>query len=117
MQCPLFLNEVKNMDKKLNTTTTFTFQDGTTCEMTLYFYALYKLRNKNKGLYDKYNRITASNSKGNYDELEQLSVLYIAYLCTDPAEPMTEEDFIFKCGCDRRAIGRAFRELTQAKKQ
>lgn len=105
------------MDKKLNTTITFEFEDGTKVEMTLYFYALYQLRNKNKPLYDKYNRIMASNSKGNYDELDMLSVLYIAYLCANPEETvMTEEDFIFKCGCDRKAIGNAFRQLTQPKK-
>jgi hypothetical protein len=105
------------MDKKLNTTTTFCFEDGTSCEMTLYFYALYQLRNKNKALYDKYNRIMANMSKGNYEELDQLTILYIAYLCADPAEPMTEEEFIFKCGCDRKALGKAFRELTTAKKR
>lgn len=105
------------MDKKLNTTTTFYFEDGTSCEMTLYFYALYQLRSKNKSLYDKYNRIMANMSKGNYEELDQLTILYIAYLCADPAEPMTEEEFILKCGCDRKALGKAFRYLTTAKKR
>ena len=106
-----------NIDKKLNTTTTFYFEDGTSCEMTLYFYALYQLRSKNKPLYDRYNKIMSNNSKGSFDELEQLSVLYVAYLCTNPENPMTEEEFIFKCGCDRRAVGKAFRELTTPKKR
>ena len=104
------------MEKKFNTTTTFYFEDGTSCEMTLYFYALYQLRSRNKPLYDKYNRIMSNLSKGNYEELDQLTVLYVAYLCADPDEPMTEEEFIIKCGCDRRAIGKVFKELTMPKK-
>lgn len=105
------------MDKKMNTTTTFYFEDGTSCEMTLYFYALYQLRSKNKALYDKYNRIMSNLSKGNYEELDQLFILYIAYICANPADPMTEEEFVFKCGCNRQAVGNAFRALTMPKKQ
>ena len=105
------------MEQKFNTTTTFYFEDGTSCEMTLYFYALYQLKNKNKALYDKYNRIMANMTKGNYEELDQLTILYTAYLCAQPEEPMTEEDFIIKCGCDRRAVGKAYKELTTSKKR
>ena len=103
-------------NKKMNTTITFEFHDGTTAEMTLYFYALYQLRSKNKAMYERYNRIMGNSQKGNFDELDMLAILYIAYICANPEEPMTEEDFIFKCGCDRKAIGYAFRQLTQPKK-
>lgn len=105
------------MSKKFNTTTTFYFEDGTSCEMTLYFYALYQLRSKNKALYDRYNRIMTSMNKGTYEELDMITILYVAYLCASPSEPMTEEEFIIKCGCDRKAVGKAYRELTTAKKQ
>lgn len=105
------------MDKRMNTTTTFQFEDGTSCEMTLYFYALYQLRSKNKAVYERYNRIMSSMSGGKYDEIEQVLILYTAYLCANPTDPMTEEEFVIKCGCDRKAVGKAFKELTTAKKR
>ena len=47
------------MEKPMNTKYVFEFEDGTTCEMTLSFYALYLLRAKNKNLYLRYNKTMA----------------------------------------------------------
>lgn len=110
------------MDKPMNTKYVFEFEDGTTCEMTLSFYALYLLRAKIKSLYSRYNR-TMSNmadTKTEYDELDSLTVLYTAYRCANINEPedslMTEEEFIVKCGCDRVAVSNAVQALTNPKK-
>lgn len=106
------------MDKKMNTTIEFKFFDGTTVEMTLFFYALYQLKNKNKPLYDRYNKIMTNQAKGIYDELEMITLLYVAYICANfdsEAPLMTEEEFIIKCGCDRGAVGKAVKDLTSPK--
>lgn len=110
------------MEKKLNTKYTFEFQDGTTAEMTLAFYALYLLRGKNKSLYERYNAAMnrMSDKKNGYDELDSLIILYAAYCCANLdniSELIPEEEFIYKCGNDRIAVGKAMQELTTAKKQ
>lgn len=111
------------MDKPMNTKYVFEFEDGTTCEMTLAFYALLMLKGKNKNLYDRYNRTMngMSDKKKEYDELESLTILYTAYRCANINEPeeniMSEEDFIIKCGSDRKAVGFAIQRLLNPKKQ
>ena len=110
------------MDKPMNTKYIFEFEDGTSCEMTLAYYVLYLLRAKNKSLYDRYNRTMSSLSdkKKDYDELDSLVILYTAYVCANINEPidtlMSEEEFVFKCGSDRKAVGRAFQRLINPKK-
>lgn len=103
-------------NKKMNTTIEFEFYDETKTEMTLTFYALYQLKNKNKGLYDRYSRIM---TKGPADELEMITVMYAAYMCAhlNDENLMTEEEFMIKCGSDRMAIRDAIQSLTQPKKQ
>ncbi len=110
------------MDKPMNTKYVFEFEDGTSCEMTLAFYVLYLLKAKNKSLYDRYNRTMngMSDKKKDYDELESLTILYTAYRCANINEPeenlMTEEEFIIKCGSDRKAVGMAMQRLINPKK-
>lgn len=107
------------MTTKLNTNYKFEFCDGTTTELTLTFYAMYKLKAKNKAMYEKYNRIMSDNGKGKYDDLEMVELLYTAYICAhlDDEEIMSFEEFIMKCGCDRKAVANAIKQLTQPKKQ
>lgn len=106
---------------KLNTTYTFTFCDGTTATMTLTFYALYRLKSNNKALYDRYNRTMQTIGSGKGDELDSLTLLYIAYVCANAnddssaSDLMSEEEFIIKCGSDREAIGKAAQALTAPK--
>ena len=104
------------MNKQMNTTYTFKFFDDTTTEMTLTFYALYQLKSKNVGLYNRYNKIM---TKGASDELETLTVLYAGYVCANmnESELMSEEEFIIKCGCDREEVAKALKALTTPKKQ
>ena len=111
------------MNKKLNTTYQFEFEDGTTVGMTLAFYALLMLKGKNKGLYERYNKAMnkmAGQKNNEYDELETLTILYAAYACAnidDFENIMSEEDFIYACGSDRMAIGKAMQALTAPKKK
>lgn len=102
---------------KLNTTYNFEFSDGSSVKMTLTFYALYQLKSRDKSLYDRYNRAMNALGSGKGDELDSITLLYVAYVCANSAEEnlMTEEEFIMKCGCDRAAIGRAASALTTAK--
>lgn len=107
------------MNKPMNTTIDFEFYDGSKVTMTLTFYKLYQLKSKNQVLYNKYNRIMTAMSKETGDELDTISLLYVAYVCAnmDSEDLLTEEEFIEKCGFDRIAVGNAVRALTQPKKQ
>ncbi len=110
------------MEKPLNTKYVYEFQDGTSAEMTLAFYALYLLRGKNRSVYERYNAAMnrmGDQKKGGYDELDTITILYTAYLCAnmdDLEHAMSEEEFLMKCGNDRVAVGKAMNALTTAKK-
>lgn len=103
----------------MNTTINFEFCDGTTVPLTLTFYALYQLKSSKRNLYNRYNEVMARMSKGGYDELDMITIVYTAYLCANTNERnlLTEEEFIKKCGADRVALGNAVKDLTQPKKQ
>lgn len=104
---------------KLNTIYDFEFADGSKAELTLAFYKLYQLRSKNKTLYDRYNKIMSKNSNGGTpDELETITVLYVAYVCAnmDKGELMDEDTFMMLCGSDRKAVNDAVTHLLTPKK-
>lgn len=101
------------MEKKINTAIDFELENGAIVPMTLTFYAIYQLKNKNKPLYDRYNKVM---TKGAQDELDMVTVLYTAYCCAN-AEPMSEEEFMMNLGSDRKAVAEAIQKLTQPKKQ
>lgn len=101
------------MVQKINTAIEFELVDGTLVPMTLTFYAVYQLKNKNKPLYDRYNKVM---TKGAQDEFDMITVLYTAYCCAN-TEPMSEEEFMMALGCDRKAVVTAVQQLTQPKKQ
>lgn len=105
--------------KKLNTTIDFEFADGDKVKLTLAFYALYQLKSRDKKLYDRYNQVMLAMSKEKYDELDTIVILYVAYICAleKGAVPMSEIDFIMKCGTDRKAVSAAVKELTNPKKK
>lgn len=106
------------MDKAIkNTMYEFKFEDGTTANLTLAFYALYQLKAKNKALYEEYNKIM---TKGASEELDMITVLYAAYLCAnidDINGCMSFEQFLIKCGSSRFAIKDAMEYLVKPKKQ
>lgn len=104
------------MAEMKNTYCDFPFEDGGSVKMTLAYYFLYQLKNVNKAVYDRYNKIMTNGIK---EEIEMITVLYAAYLCaniTDSQNCMSEEEFMIKCGSDRLAVRTVFEKLTKAKK-
>ena len=105
--------------KMLNTYYDFPLADGTTAKLTLNFYFLYQLRNKNKSLYDRYNRILNNQSKKDYvyDEIDNMEILYTAYCCANMENEnmLSEEEFFMLCGSDRKAVGTAIKALLAPK--
>lgn len=101
--------------KELNTNIEFQFCDGTKTELTLSFYRIYQLRQKNKNLYERYSRIM---QKKQTDELETITILYTAYVCAhlDSEEIMNEEEFMILCGSDRMEANNAAYALMRPKK-
>jgi hypothetical protein len=105
------------MDKfALATGYEFEFYDGSKCQMTLAFIRLKMLSGKNKKLYERCQQVMANGGK---DEFDTLTVLYAAYVCANLNSDnlLTEDEFIEKCGCDRKALMDALETLTNPKKQ
>lgn len=107
------------MDKKtmLNTVYDFELADGTTVKLTLTFYCLYLLRSKKKDIYERYNKIMTNGPK---EELDNVTILYTAYLCANVAnidECMSEMDFLMLMPTNRDYIGTVMAELITPKKK
>lgn len=103
-------------DKKLNSVYDFELADGTVVQMTLRFYSLYQLKSKNKAAYEKYNKIM---QKGPQEELENVTILYTAYLCANLANIdacMTELEFLQNMPDDREYMGKIMSALIAPKK-
>ena len=106
------------MDKKIpNTIYDFELDDGRVVKMTLRFYALYLLKSKNKQAYERYNKIMI---KGPQEELENVTILYTAYLCANLEnidECMTEMEFLQNMPDDREYINEILSGLINPKKK
>ena len=64
-----------------NTFLDLELEDGSKVQLTLNFSRLLQLKNKNKTIYDKYNKILCNGAK---DAIEDtLTVIYVAYLCAN----------------------------------
>lgn len=104
------------MEKNLNTNITYEFFDGDTVEMTLSFYKLYQLRAKRPRLYERYSKTMAKKEN---DDLDLIVILYTAYACANLDNLdnlMTEEEFMIKCGSDRRTANNIATQLLYPKK-
>ena len=103
--------------KNLNTVYNFELADGEIVQMTLRYYNLYQLKSKNKQAYLKYNKIMI---KGPEEELENVTILYTAYLCANLENIemcMTEMDFLQRMPEDREYIGGILMNLINSKKK
>lgn len=103
--------------KMLNTVADFELADGTTVKLTLTFYSLYQLKAKAKGIYERYNKIM---TKGPQEELENVTILYTAYLCAnvkDIESCMSEIEFMQLMPVDREYVGNILSELIRPKKK
>ena len=106
------------MNKKmLNTVRDFELADGTVVQMTLNYYALYQLKPKKKSIYERYNKIM---TRGPEEELENVTILYTAYLCANVHnidECMDEMTFLTLMPENRQYIGEVISELINPKKK
>jgi hypothetical protein len=104
-------------EKKLNTVYDFELADGEKVQMTLRYFSLYQLRGKNKTAYEKYNKIMI---KGPQEELENVTILYTAYLCANLANIetcMTELEFLQRMPDDREYVGDILQKLINSKQK
>lgn len=93
----------------------FEMTDGTKVNMSLNFYLLYQLKNKNEATYGEYTKIMSAGTK---DEIEMIVVLYTAYLCANlESECMSFEDFLMNCPVNRSTIRATVNRLISPKKQ
>lgn len=90
--------------------------NGEKTTLTLNFARLYKLRAKNRNLYDRYNKIIMGEIK---EEIDNVVIIYVAYVCAHIDENyLSFEQFLDVAPYDRAAIGIAIeRLLTPSKKK
>lgn len=91
--------------------------DGRKIKLTLSFYRLYQLKRVNKKAYDECNRIM---TKGGEDILDNIKILYSAYLCANidnQEENMSYEEFMQKIPNDWKEISIIAKELVGVKKK
>lgn len=110
------------MNQKLKSTTyDFTLTDGTSVPLTLNFFYLYQLKNNNRDLYDRYNKIMSAmqSKKDNFDVIDTVTICYVAYMCANQnaEKVLTEEEFYLLCGSDMQSVGKAINALIAPKKQ
>lgn len=95
-----------------NKTIVIELKTGEKVGLTLTFGLLYKLREKQKERYEKYNKIVMDGIK---DMLDYPIALYTAYLCKcveENREPeMTEEEFRERLTFDMREVVKVYGEL------
>lgn len=78
-----------------------------TIPMTLNYKGLLKLRESNRELYDEYNRIYRN---GVQEDLDNLIILYSAYVCACDDTPVSIEEFCDWIPDDRVEIGELVRK-------
>lgn len=104
---------------KLNTVAEIEFVDGTKAECTLTYRALLQLSTKAKDAYDEYNRIFVKGAK---TEIDNLRILYTAYLCAwvldekPISHALTFDGFIDSVLPDRMMVSSALSLLLNPKK-
>lgn len=90
-------------------------QNGEKIKLTLNFAGLYKLRNKEPQLYEEYNGMIMD---GIHDDLQNIRMIYIAYVCANLEEHMGFEEFLESAPFDREIINQAIGGmLTPSKKK
>lgn len=107
------------MENAKNTFYELELENGGTARLTLAYIYLLRLKNTHAATYKEYNRVI---TKGAQDELDNLTVLYTAYLCGLIADSgstdgcMTYEEFLEVAPLDRQECARAIGMLLAPKK-
>lgn len=101
-----------------NTFTELELETGEVVKTTLTFYYLLQLKNTNKGLYDRYNKVM---TKGPQDEFDSILVIYTGYMCAQiaegtEAEAMDEDEFLSVLSPDRAYLNSVLTALVNPKK-
>lgn len=105
------------MNRKMNTVIDFELNTGEKVQLTLMFYNLYQLKPKNKSLYERYNKIMTTGPK---EELDNVVILYTAYMCanlSDIENCMSEIDFMKAMPVDREYVTDTLEQLIKPKKK
>jgi len=92
-------------------------KDGNRIKLTLAFYRMYQLKNKNKQIYEKCNKIL---TKGSEDILDNIQILYAAYLCANIEtmdKCMAYEEFLQNIPDDWNMVGKIAKQLVGVKKK
>lgn len=103
--------------KKLNTVQDFELANGTVVKMTLTYYSLYQLKTKKKNVYERYNQIMVQGPK---EELDNVTILYTAYLCANLNnidECMSDIEFMQNMPQDRKYVANILTALTGPQKK
>ena len=106
-----------DMKKMKNAEYDFPLADGTTVKTTITFYYLYQLRNKNKSLYERYNKILQNTKSESFDLLDMVTIVYVGYVCAHISDEniLSEEEFFKLCGSNIEPIAKAVTALIRPK--
>ncbi|MGN0301595.1 MAG: hypothetical protein ACI4BI_01805 [Anaerotardibacter sp.] len=101
-----------------NTVIKFEMDDESKVKLTLAYKYVIQLRGINRELYENYNKVMI---KGPKEEIDNITVLYAAYMCGCISEKkadsaMSWDEFIDILPCDREAVNMAVMELVYPKK-
>ena len=106
-------------NKFKNTLVEMEMEDGSKVKLTLSYGRLIQLSSKNRRAYDEYNKVF-NKREGTFEEIDNLRILYAAYLCAQIQLDMFEdamkwEEFVENTSQDRTEVGRAIKELMSPK--
>ncbi|RDU22210.1 hypothetical protein [Anaerosacchariphilus polymeriproducens] len=105
------------MQKFKNTVIEFELTDESKVTLSLAFILLLKLKNENKGMYEKFNKIIMNGPK---DLFDNITILYTAYLCANLEHAdkcLTEMQFIESIPDNMNYINEMVQELVAPKKK
>lgn len=95
----------------------FKLADGSVVKTTITFYHLYRLKNKNKSLYARYNKILQDTGSNSFDILDMVTIVYVGYACAhlDDETIISEEEFFKLCGSNMTEVSKAVTALIRPK--
>jgi len=104
-----------------NTIVELEMQDGSTVKLTLAYRFLLQLSTFNRKVYDEYNAVW-NKKEGKREEIDNVRVLYAAYLCAciqdgTQEAAMSWDEWLDNVTLDREAVGYAMRDLLAPKRK
>ena len=96
----------------MNTYQTLKLTNDTEVKLTLTFGRLLKVKNMNKGLYEKANNVIMNGTK---DLLEMTEFIYVAYLCANLNDSMDYEEFVDLIPFDFNVLAKKIENTTSSR--